>query len=292
MNVFGIDYAWGLPPYDALKSDGVKFALGYISHDQAKDMTVPEVREFHKRGIKVGLVFETTSGRARAGHAAGASDGQLADQRAKALGLAGIPVYFAVDFDANGPQIEAYVQGAASVLGFDRTGVYGGIRVIAHCHDHGVCRYLWQTLAWSSGRIHPAAHIHQYTINHRLSGLGVDYDHALRADYGCWGPNDHAPKPHKYGSRTLKQGDQGTDVAELQQILSKLVGRTIAADGDYGPQTEKAKHDAMWKLGWPDSTIRDRDKSRSIGKPGLKSLKDPKTRPQSYKDRQKQRSKK
>jgi hypothetical protein len=35
----------------------------------------------------------------------------------------------------------------------------------------------------------------------------------------------------------------------------------------YGKQTEKAKHDAMWKLGWPESTIKARDKTKRSASP-------------------------
>jgi hypothetical protein len=178
----GVDYAWGHPNYDALKRAGVKFAMRYISHDPGKDLTVGERDELWKRGIGVGLVYESTSGRALQGKAAGVADAEYARHRAAALGLAGIPIYFAVDFDANDkqkPLIANYFRGAVSVLGHDRVGDYGSYYVVRYLHDHNVCKWHWQTYAWSGGQLHPAAHIHQYRNGVSIAGLSCDLNHGV-----------------------------------------------------------------------------------------------------------------
>ncbi len=70
----------------------------------------------------------------RAGHQAGLADARHADAVVTALGMPGVPVYFAADWDAgqaDQPAISAYLDGAASVIGRRRTGIYGG------CHRSG-----------------------------------------------------------------------------------------------------------------------------------------------------------
>jgi hypothetical protein len=195
----GLDYAWGKPPYDELKHQGFKFAMRYVSHDPGKDLTLAEKNELWKRGISVGLVFESTSGRARAGSRAGIQDAQHAQASAVHLGLPTIPIYFAVDFDATDvdkPFIASYLGGATKVLGHDRVGVYGGYYVIKYMADQRVCKYFWQTYAWSGGRVHPAAHILQYKNGVRIGGLSCDLDRGLKPEIGVQGLQ-LAPKPPK-----------------------------------------------------------------------------------------------
>jgi hypothetical protein len=310
----GIDYAWGRPRYGSLRSAGVDFVERYASRDTAKDLMPPEQDALDRGGVPYGLVYETTANRALSGRVGGIDDAKRADQRRRQLGYPNMPVHFAVDFDAQGSQlaeVAAYVAGAASVLGHDETGAYGGYFVIQYLAERNVCRWHWQTYAWSRGLIFglkialsrplgklvvPGAHIYQFRNGVTVAGVSCDWNkataegmHSLRGK-GFRPPA--LPKPQKYGSRSLKQGDRGDDVKELQRILSTLGSPFVTQDGVYGLQTEKAKHDAMWKLGWPSLTIKARDKTRSIGIPGLKALKHPKTRPQSYKDREKQRRQK
>lgn len=97
------------------------------------------------------------------------------------------------------------------------------------------------------------------------------------------------PKPRKYASRVLRQGDTGADVQALQLYLRKLVAPKLVADGIYGKATETAKLDAMWKLGWPLDAIKKREQDRSIGKPGLLVFKTPANRSAAYKATEKQR---
>jgi lysozyme len=102
-----------------------------------------------------------------------------------------------------------------------------------------------------------------------------------------------AGKPRKYASRTLKLGDYGNDVQQFQRYLSREVNRAafITQDGQYGPATEKAKQDALYNLGWPQNIIDERGKSKSIGTPGQKTIRDPNKAPASYKLRAKTRKK-
>lgn len=189
----GIDYAWSRPDHSEVARLGYRFVMRYISHDPRKDLTIQERDELWAHGLQVGLVFEASAGRALAGYSAGVTDARGADQRTAELGLP-VPVYFAVDFDATDeqkPTIAAYIRGAASVLGGDRVGVYGGfyvVRYLAEEHPDSPCSWFWQTLAWSGGNVHPAAHIYQHQIDTQVAGAAVDLNRAMQDEIGVYQP--------------------------------------------------------------------------------------------------------
>ncbi|MEO5877383.1 MAG: glycoside hydrolase domain-containing protein [Streptosporangiaceae bacterium] len=191
MSVFGVDYAWGRPGVPALKRAGVKFACRYLSHDTTgKNLDREEARQLSDGGIWIVVIWETTAGRALAGRAAGVADATAAEKQAKALGQpAGRPIFFAVDFDAAPGQqdeIHAYLDGAASVLGRDRIGLYAGYGPIKRAFDAKKIAYGWQTYGWSGGRWDTRALLQQYSNDQKINGVGLDYDRALGADYGQW----------------------------------------------------------------------------------------------------------
>jgi hypothetical protein len=191
LTIMGVDYAKTSKDYDALKAKGIKFAMRYISHDPGKDLTLAEKKELHKRDIKIGVVFETKAQRAIDGHAAGAADGAFADERVKKLGLAGIPIYFAVDWDvadAQKTKVATYLKGVESVIGKTRTGVYGGYGIVKYVVEHDVCSWFWQTYAWSGGHIHPSVHIHQYHNDATIGTMSVDLNHGSTTGFGARGP--------------------------------------------------------------------------------------------------------
>jgi hypothetical protein len=232
LTIKGVDYAWGTPPYDALKQNGYRFAMRYVSHDPGKDLKELEKRELHRRGIATGLVFESTSGRALSGNAAGREDAKFAAARATSLGLSGIPIYFAVDFDATDaqkPAIANYLKGCASVLGKDHVGVYGGYHVVKYMHDHGVCDWLWQTYAWSGGLVHPATHIFQWKNGVRIGGLSCDLNKAsaegLRSLRGASDPHAAARRKrirHWRGEVTQRKGAIARLRGQIQKLRAKI----------------------------------------------------------------------
>jgi hypothetical protein len=112
-----------------------------------------------------------------------------------------MPIYFATDWDVQPSQmaqIDAYLQGCATVLGKDRVGVYGGWAVIDHCSRAGTAAWFWQTIAWEYGRgLHPAAHLYQYDYNIWIAGTNCDATQALKPHYGQASDylNQPAPEP-------------------------------------------------------------------------------------------------
>ncbi|MEV5573550.1 DUF1906 domain-containing protein [Spirillospora sp. NPDC052269] len=191
MSIFGIDYAWGRPGPSALNRAGARFVCRYLSHDSSgKTLTRAEADQLSKAGLWLVVVWESTASRALAGRAAGVADATEAARQARACGMpADRPIYFAVDFDASSGQqaaINAYLDGAASVIGRARVGLYGGYGPVKRAFDAGKIHWGWQTYAWSGGRWDKRAQLQQYSNDHTINGVGVDYDRAVHSDYGQW----------------------------------------------------------------------------------------------------------
>jgi len=187
----GVDYAWSRPGGAALKAAGKKFACRYLSRDPSKNLTRAEADDLAAHGVSCVVVWETTARRPLDGRTAGATDATAAAVQAKAAGMpAGRPVYFAVDFDATEaqqPVIDAYLDGAASVLGRARVGIYGGYYPVKRALDAGKATWAWQTAAWSGGNRDPRAVIRQGGRT-RINGADCDLNTATAPDYGQWRP--------------------------------------------------------------------------------------------------------
>lgn len=188
MTRFGIDHSSAPPDPAKLRDAGVDFVCRYVSTPgNPKNIDAAEVVGLHAHGIAVVLVFETTADRALAGYSAGLQDARNARAQAFAIGLFNAPIYFAVDFDVTGKQelaVKDYLRGAARYLGKKKTGVYGGYTIVRAMLDAGVCKYGWQTYAWSRGLWDRRAHIQQYRNGVDFCGISVDYDRATKRDYG------------------------------------------------------------------------------------------------------------
>lgn len=186
----GIDYAFGRPSITALKAAGITFVCRYLSHSPAKNLDSAEARELSDAGIWIVVVWETTAQRALDGYAGGALDALEARRQAEACGMPdGRPIYFAVDWDAQPGQqaaINGYLDGAASVLGRGRIGIYGGFEPVSRALAGGHATWAWQTYAWSGGRWDARAQLQQYSNDHTLGGVGCDYDRAVKDDFGQW----------------------------------------------------------------------------------------------------------
>lgn len=191
----GVDYAWGRPSVSSLLAAGVKFVCRYLSHDTSgKNLDHAEAVKLAAGGLWIVVVWETTAQRALAGKAAGVQDAKDAAAMAKACGMPDDrPIYFAVDWDASSGEqaaINAYLDGAASVLGKGRTGIYGGYNPVKRALDGDHCRWAWQTYAWSGGRWDSRAQIQQYSNDHTIGGVGLDYDRSTTSYYGQWKPGE------------------------------------------------------------------------------------------------------
>ena len=190
MMLLGVDYSAGVPSVASLKAAGVAYVCRYISPGtRRKDLTRAEADTMRAAGIGVVTVYEDTVGDARAGRDGGRANAAFARDELARLGAPpGAPCYFAVDYDARGEldTALAYIRGAADVLGRARTGVYGSFYVVSACLDTGVCRFGWQTLAWSDRQWDPRAHLQQHLGQTTIGGVLCDRDYATQPDYGQW----------------------------------------------------------------------------------------------------------
>ena len=183
---FGVDYAYGRPNPKKLYAAGVRWVGRYLSPDPAKNLTRAESAGLAAAGIKRVLVWESTANRALDGIDAGIADARQALHQANVLGapLEAV-IYFAIDFDATGPDVKPYFEGVRSVLG-NRAGAYGGYTALAYLRDQRIVEKVWQTYAWSGGRWLDGAQLLQYDNGRDMFGVSVDFDHAISPDCGWW----------------------------------------------------------------------------------------------------------
>lgn len=191
MTTNGVDYAWSRPSPAALERAGISFACRYLATDRSKALSATEAKALAAVGIWSVVVWETTAKRMLTGKAGGVADAKSAAFQAKACGMpADRPIYFAADWDATEAQqaqINAYLDGAASVLGRARVGIYGGYYPVRRALDAGKAVWAWQTRAWSGGHWDPRAHIRQGAYV-TIGGVQCDANTAMQADFGQWMP--------------------------------------------------------------------------------------------------------
>jgi hypothetical protein len=139
------------------------------------------------------------------GYDGGVADAQTALRlHAAAGGPESAPIFFSIDEDIDATTWKdvavQWLRGINSVIGVERTGVYGhaGVcawaiadDVIGHSTTPGH-RWAWQTRAWSDGEREPAAVLYQDVIvtasdpGISLGGTHVDENQVLAADFGQW----------------------------------------------------------------------------------------------------------
>lgn len=187
----GIDYSFARPAPSAIRAAGFRFAGRYLDPG-SKGLTRAEAAALAAQGVWVICTYETTATWMLGGYSAGQEAGREARSLGKAAGMPdGRPVFFAADFDATPAQLAAVddcLDGAASVLGRDATGIYGGLAAVQHAMEAGACHWAWQACAWSGGVWYGGAQVRQTAINGELDGQAIDYDTAVTADYGQWLP--------------------------------------------------------------------------------------------------------
>lgn len=185
---YGLDYAWSKPSIAKMLSKRVKFVIRYLSYDKTgKTATKKEVLSLRNKGIKVGFVWETTANRAGKGFAAGVSDAREALKQLSKLGAPNnVPVYFAVDYDANPATVDPYFRGVLSVTGVLRVGAYGSYKVVKYLKEHKLISFCWQTYAWSGGKWYSGNHIEQYKTEISFDGADVDFNRTKKDYCGLW----------------------------------------------------------------------------------------------------------
>jgi Domain of unknown function (DUF1906) len=212
-----IDFAERLVAPEKIKAAGFDGALVYVSELRpgATFDFKPVSREYTAglgaAGLHVVSCYQfgkpgwpTPSDFTR-GYDGGVADAQTALRlHAAAGGPDTAPIFFSVDEDINADTwknvASQWFRGINSVLGVDRTGIYGhnracgwaiGDGLIGHSTTPGY-RWAWQTKAWSNGKREPAAVLYQAEVvtpsdpGAVIDGVHVDVDDVLAADFGQW----------------------------------------------------------------------------------------------------------
>jgi len=194
MALYGIDFAGGVPSAAAIKDAGFGFVCRYLTPGgpglPGKLLTKNEYQALTAAGIAVIVNWETTADRMLGGYNAGVMDAHSAQNQLDQIGYpaAERPVYFSADWDASEAQqgvIDDYLRGAASVIGVERVGIYGGFYPVKRALANGTATWAWQAGAWSGGQIHPQAHIYQHIKTVTVDGVDCDVNEAMiRPDFG------------------------------------------------------------------------------------------------------------
>lgn len=191
---FGLDYAGGRPGASAIAAAGYDFVVRYLTDGgpnlPGKQLTPAEADDLRAHGISIVSNWETTAARMLDGFGAGVTDARAGLAHVlRCGGRRDRPIYFSADFDATPQQqepINAYLDGAASVLGRENTGLYGGYWPITRALDAGTATWAWQTVAWSGGNLEPRRNILQTGRQVEINGVVCDVNVAETIDFGQW----------------------------------------------------------------------------------------------------------
>ncbi|HEY0228839.1 MAG TPA: DUF1906 domain-containing protein [Mycobacterium sp.] len=219
-----IDFAARQIPAQQIRAAGYRGVVNYVSESRPGSSfgAKPIIRPYAYSLIAAGLVIVSNYQYGKPGssapsdftrgYAGGIADARTAWQLHTAAGGGqGAPIFFTIDEDINRDTWNhtalQWFRGINSVLGVQRTGVYGGVRVCQWAAADGVVgssstpgrRWLWQTRAWSGNQVHPAAVLYQSVVSTasnpgpKVGGLEVDVNDVLAHDCGQW--NLHASHP-------------------------------------------------------------------------------------------------
>lgn len=190
----GLDYAAGRPGGAAIRAAGFDFVVRYLSEDgpplPGKQLTPAEADDLRANGIGIVSNWETTATRMLDGYDAGIVDARAGlAQVLHCGGRPDRPIYFAADFDStpqDQPAINAYLDGAATVLGAANVGIYGGFWSISRALDAGAAAWSWQTDAWSGTNVETRRNLHQTVRQVVVNGVLCDVNEAETIDFGQW----------------------------------------------------------------------------------------------------------
>lgn len=189
--VEGVDYSGDRPSGICLYGKGKRFVARYFGPGGAwKHATKAEVAAHLASGLAVVVLAEGAERDPLSGFSVGALHAKQAHAAMVAAGIPGSrPIYFAVDFQPSPKQlapIRNYFDGAASVIGRGRTGIYAGYDVIEWAHNGDVARWFFQTYAWSDGQWSRWNNFEQYRNHQTVCGATVDLCRSKTVDFGQW----------------------------------------------------------------------------------------------------------
>lgn len=151
------DFSFARFPGAQLAAAGFKGVMRYLwqltySGGQSKGLSRAEYADLTGAGMEVGYSYEEDPTLPIKGYAVGVEQAKAAERHREREGLPVQPIYFNIDRDADPSEYPAILDGlcgAAAVVGWDRTRLYAGYRVVKAAFDAGVISGAWQTYAWS-----------------------------------------------------------------------------------------------------------------------------------------------
>ncbi|MEZ0052555.1 hypothetical protein ABIA30_003577 [Mycobacterium sp. MAA66] len=212
-----IDFAMRQIPAQDIRAAGHAGVINYVSTSRpgssfgAKPITRPYAQSLAAAGLAIvsNYQYGKPGGTAPSDFTRGFAGG-VADARTgwalhtAAGGGQSAPIFFTIDddIDRNTWSTVAlqWFRGINSVLGVQRTGIYGGINACQWAAGDGVIGnsttagrvWAWQTRSWSRGQVFPAAVLYQRIVSTAsnpgpvVGGLEVDVSDALASDVGQW----------------------------------------------------------------------------------------------------------
>ncbi|OBK81575.1 DUF1906 domain-containing protein [Mycobacterium sp. 1165178.9] len=212
-----IDFAMRQVSAEHIRAAGYSGVINYVSLSRpgssmgAKPITRPYAEQLTAAGLMIVSNYQygkpggTAPSDFKRGFEGGVADARTAwTLHSAAGGGQSAPIFFSVDEDINHDTWNnlavKWFRGINSVLGVQRTGVYGGIDVCRWAAADGVIgnsrtpghRWAWQTRSWSGGQIDPAAVLYQRVVSTAsnpgpvVGGLEVDVNDVLAEDCGQW----------------------------------------------------------------------------------------------------------
>lgn len=204
-------------PAEHIRAAGYSGVINYVSLSRPGTSmgAKPITRSYAEQLTAAGLMIVSNYQYGKPGGSAPSDfrrgfEGGVADARTAwklhtaAGGGQSAPIFFSIDEDISRDTWNSlalkWFRGINSVLGVQRTGVYGGFDVCQWAAADGVIgnsrtpghRWAWQTKAWSHGQIDPAAVLYQRVVSTEsnpgpvVGGLQVDVNDVLAGDCGQW----------------------------------------------------------------------------------------------------------
>lgn len=212
-----IDYAMRQIPAQDIRAAGHAGVINYVSTSRpgssfgAKPITLPYARSLAAAGLVIVSNYQygkpggTAPSDFTRGYAGGVADARTGwHLHTAAGGGRSAPIFFSVDDDIDRQTWNdlalPWFRGINSVIGVQRTGIYGGIKACQWAAADGVIGrsrspgrvWAWQTRSWSNGQIYPAAVLYQRIIDTAsnpgpvVGGIRVDVNDVLAQDCGQW----------------------------------------------------------------------------------------------------------
>jgi Domain of unknown function (DUF1906) len=212
-----IDFAMHQIPAQDIRAAGHSGVINYVSLSRpgssfgAKPITRPYAESLTAAGLAIVSNYQygkpggTAPSDFTRGFAGGVTDAHTAWQLHTAAGGGqSAPIFFTIDDDINRDTWNnvalQWFRGINSVLGVQRTGIYGGINTCQWAAADGVIgnsrtpgrRWAWQTRSWSHGQVDSAAVLYQRVVSTAsnpgpvVGGQEVDVSDVLAQDCGQW----------------------------------------------------------------------------------------------------------